>query len=38
MDMNKIQPNVVAIFEGRNWLLHGYNIFKKQPLVWILTC
>ncbi len=37
MEMNKIQPNVVAIFEGRNWLLHGYNIFKKQPLVWILT-
>ena len=35
--MNKIQPNVVAIFEGRDWLLHGYNIFKKQPLVWILT-
>ena len=37
MDMNKIQPNVVAIFEGRDWLLHGYDIFKKQPLVWILT-
>ncbi len=37
MEMNKIQPNVVAIFEGRDWLLHGYNIFKKQPLVWILT-
>ena len=35
--MNKIQPNVVAIFEGRDWLLHGYNIFKKQPLVWILS-
>ena len=35
--MNKIQPNVVAIFEGRDWLLDGYNIFKKQPLVWILT-
>ena len=37
MEMNKIQPNVVAIFEGRDWLLHGYNIFKKQPIVWILT-
>jgi hypothetical protein len=37
MEMNKIQPNVVAVFEGRDWLLHGYNIFKKQPLVWILT-
>ena len=37
MEMNKIQPNVVAIFEGRDWLLDGYNIFKKQPLVWILT-
>ena len=37
MEMNKIQPNVVAIFEGRDWLLHGYDIFKKQPLVWILT-
>jgi len=37
MEMNKIQPNVVAIFEGRDWLLHGYNIFKKQPLVWILA-
>ena len=37
MDMNKIQPNVVAIFEGRDWLLHGYDIFKKQPLIWILT-
>ena len=37
MEMNKIQPNVVAIFDGRDWLLHGYDIFKKQPLVWILT-
>ena len=37
MEMNKIQPNVVAIFEGRDWLLRGYTIFKKQPLVWILT-
>ena len=37
MEMNKVQPNVVTIFEGRNWLLHGYDIFKKQPLVWILT-
>ena len=37
MEMNKIQPNIAAIFEGRDWLLHGYNIFKKQPLVWIMT-
>ena len=37
MEMNKIQPNVVAIFDGRAWLLHGYDIFKKQPLVWILS-
>ena len=37
MEMNKIQPNVVTIFDGRDWLLHGYDIFKKQPLVWILT-
>ena len=30
MEMNKIQPNVVAIFEGRDWLLHGYDIFKNN--------
>tara|TARA_B100000963_G_scaffold359209_1_gene385839 strand:+ start:1225 stop:2034 length:810 start_codon:yes stop_codon:yes gene_type:complete len=37
MQMNKIQPKVVDLLEGRSWLLKGFQIFKKQPLIWILA-
>ena len=37
MQMNKVQPNVVEVFEGRTWLLQGLRIFKKQPLIWVLA-
>jgi len=35
--MNKVQPAVVDIFEGRSWLLDGFQLFKKQPLIWVLA-
>ena len=37
MQMNKIQPKVVELLEGRAWLLQGFQIFKKQPLIWVLA-
>ncbi len=31
------QPLVVKVNDGQKWLSDGYSLFKKQPLVWILS-
>ncbi|OUW03218.1 MAG: hypothetical protein CBD16_03430 [Betaproteobacteria bacterium TMED156] len=31
------QPKLVAWRDGQTWLVKGFNIFKKQPLIWIFS-
>lgn len=31
------QPQIVNSSEGQSWLLQGFRIFQKQPLIWILS-
>tara|TARA_B100001093_G_C26758297_1_gene984465 strand:- start:123 stop:905 length:783 start_codon:yes stop_codon:yes gene_type:complete len=31
------QPKVVKSSAGQTWLLQGFEIFKKQPLIWIFS-
>ena len=31
------QPKVVSSRSGQAWLIHGFRIFQKQPLIWIFS-
>ena len=33
-----MEPRQVAAGQGRQWLIDGFALFKKNPLVWVVLC